>query len=147
MFVRLKLIHLQVWRHNKSTGFFSRSVGGGEKSWAKRYFIQLSTMHEVNALITDIKERLKRMQIEETVGEGKVIWSDVEKPFVLKVCMRIFIKRCIFWSIISFCCCLQFENIRCVCNLFSILTIKYFLNAYEKYKYNEAIYIFIYNFF
>jgi hypothetical protein len=70
-------------------GYFSRSVGG-ENSWAKRYFIQLKTMNEVAVLVQDITLRLRKLGIAATTGYSRVIWSDMEKPLVLKV--RIFLK-------------------------------------------------------
>ncbi|KAJ4435831.1 hypothetical protein ANN_18450 [Periplaneta americana] len=75
----------KVWYSNHQNGFFSRSAGGGEKTWARRYYIQLKTMREVNVLVQDLTQRLKKLGIETTTGYGRVIWSDLEKPLVLKV--------------------------------------------------------------
>ncbi|KAJ9575275.1 hypothetical protein L9F63_025775, partial [Diploptera punctata] len=75
----------RVWHSNRENGFFARSVGGGEKAWAQRYFIQIKTMKEVNVLVQDLTLRLKNMGIVTTRGYGRVIWSDLEKPLVLKV--------------------------------------------------------------
>jgi hypothetical protein len=44
-------------------------------------------MKEVNVLVQDLNLRLKRLGITPTAGYGRVIWSDLEKPLVLKVCM------------------------------------------------------------
>lgn len=76
----------QVWYSNHENGYFHRSVGG-EKSWGKRYFIQLKVMKEVDVLIQDLTLRLRRLGIAATTGYGRVIWSDLEKPLILKVCM------------------------------------------------------------
>lgn len=77
----------KVWHHHKMSGFFKRSAGGGDLSWAKRYFIQLSAMQEVDILVTDLKERLKQMDIEETVGPERVRWTETEHSLVLKIVM------------------------------------------------------------
>jgi hypothetical protein len=74
-------------------GYFSRSVGG-ENSWAKRYFIQLKTLKDVAVLVQDLTLRLSKLGIVATTGYGRVIWSDLEKPLVLKVC--IFLKMLLF---------------------------------------------------
>lgn len=74
----------RVWYSNHENGYFHRSVGG-EKSWGKRYFIQLKVMKEVDVLIRDLTLRLRRLGITATAGYGRVIWSDLEKPLVLKV--------------------------------------------------------------
>jgi hypothetical protein len=79
------LFFSQVWYSNHENGYFQRSVGG-EKSWGKRYFIQLRVMKEVDILIRDLTLRLRRLGITATAGYGRVIWSDLEKPLVLKVC-------------------------------------------------------------
>jgi len=38
-------------------------------------------------LVQDLTLRLKELGITSTAGYGRVIWSDLEKPLVLKVCM------------------------------------------------------------
>ncbi|XP_067013969.2 probable ATP-dependent RNA helicase spindle-E [Anabrus simplex] len=75
----------QVWRHHKLNGYFTRSTGKGEESWAKSSYIQIRVMREVAALVNDLKLRLKRLNIEESVGQGRVTWNDVQKPLVLKI--------------------------------------------------------------
>jgi len=74
----------RVWHSNHENGYFRRSVGG-EKSWGKRYFIQLKTMREVHILVEDLTLRLKRLGIAATAGHRRVVWSDSEKPLVLKI--------------------------------------------------------------
>jgi len=44
-------------------------------------------MQEVHVLVEDLTLRLKRLGIATTAGYRRVIWSDLEKPLVLKVCL------------------------------------------------------------
>ncbi|XP_050300294.1 probable ATP-dependent RNA helicase spindle-E [Anthonomus grandis grandis] len=58
-----------------------------ELQWCQRNLVSLKGLREWNLLITEIKERLNRLQLKETSGPGKVELSIVEKPTVLKVVM------------------------------------------------------------
>ncbi|XP_063226308.1 probable ATP-dependent RNA helicase spindle-E [Bacillus rossius redtenbacheri] len=75
----------QVWQNNIRQGYFERSVGGGEASWARRYFIQLNTMKDVHHLVNELTQRLGAVGIRTSVGEHRVKWTPAEKPFVMKV--------------------------------------------------------------
>ncbi|XP_012273782.1 probable ATP-dependent RNA helicase spindle-E [Orussus abietinus] len=72
-----------VWAHEKARGRLHTNAL--EKSWASRHFIQVKVLREVNALVQEITSRLKSLGICETVGVNKVVWDEVQKPFVLKI--------------------------------------------------------------
>lgn len=56
-----------------------------ELEWCQRNLVSLKGLKEWQLLVTEIQQRLDRMQIKETVGPGKVHLSNTEKPTVLKV--------------------------------------------------------------
>ncbi|CAK9813370.1 Probable ATP-dependent RNA helicase spindle-E [Anthophora quadrimaculata] len=56
-----------------------------EKKWASRNFVQLRVLREVKALVTELTARLEKLGIQESAGVNKVVWSEVERPFVLKL--------------------------------------------------------------
>ncbi|XP_071453953.1 probable ATP-dependent RNA helicase spindle-E [Hetaerina americana] len=75
----------KVWRNCQISGFFGQRAGDGEKGWAKRHFIQLKVMREVDILVTDLKERLKHLGIQVPVGEHHPVLEKEERPFIFKV--------------------------------------------------------------
>ncbi|KAK9299728.1 hypothetical protein QLX08_007354 [Tetragonisca angustula] len=56
-----------------------------EKNWASRNFVQIRVLREVKALITELTYRLRKLGIQESAGINKVVWSEEERPFVLKI--------------------------------------------------------------
>ncbi|PSN47186.1 putative ATP-dependent RNA helicase spindle-E [Blattella germanica] len=73
----------KVWYQNHTNGYFARSAGGGERQWAKSYFIQIRTMREVNILVQELTERLENIGISLPSGSGRVEWNDAEKPLMV----------------------------------------------------------------
>ncbi|XP_066262393.1 probable ATP-dependent RNA helicase spindle-E [Euwallacea similis] len=74
-----------VWqRLNRENAFASKSQ---ESDWCRRNLVNLKGLREWHLLVTEIKQRLEWMQIKDTVGPGKVVLSNIEKPTVLKVVM------------------------------------------------------------
>ncbi|CAD1468090.1 unnamed protein product [Heterotrigona itama] len=56
-----------------------------EKNWASRNFVQIRVLREVKALIIELTSRLEKLGIQESAGVNKVVWSEEERPFVLKI--------------------------------------------------------------
>lgn len=56
-----------------------------EKKWAMRNFVQIRVLREVKALVTELTLRLEKMGIRESAGVNKVVWSEQERPFILKI--------------------------------------------------------------
>ncbi|KOC61958.1 putative ATP-dependent RNA helicase spindle-E [Habropoda laboriosa] len=56
-----------------------------EKKWAIRNFVQLRVLREVKALVTELTARLEKLGIQESAGVNKVVWKEIERPFVLKL--------------------------------------------------------------
>lgn len=75
-----------VWRHNKEQGVFGPNAIR-EEAWARRYFLQMRALRETATLVRELKERLEKMGISETKGQGRFTWSQQEKPLILKIVM------------------------------------------------------------
>ena len=56
-----------------------------EKNWASRNFVQIKLLREVKALVIELTHRLEKLGIQESAGINKVVWSEEERPFVLKI--------------------------------------------------------------
>lgn len=74
----------QVWRREKTMGKFLCSRGT-EEAWAKRFYLQLSTLRDIARLEDEVRKRLKAFKIEQIVGQNSVKWKDTEKPLILKL--------------------------------------------------------------
>ncbi|XP_011864372.1 PREDICTED: probable ATP-dependent RNA helicase spindle-E [Vollenhovia emeryi] len=58
-----------------------------ERQWAQRNGFDTKALHELDVLVNEITERLKRMNIKESVGINKVIWQGADRDFVLQVAL------------------------------------------------------------
>ena len=56
-----------------------------ERKWAKRNFVQIKVLREVKALVTELTGRLEKLGVRESAGVSKVVWSEQERPFILKI--------------------------------------------------------------
>uniref|UniRef100_A0A646QES9 Probable ATP-dependent RNA helicase spindle-E n=1 Tax=Hemiscolopendra marginata TaxID=943146 RepID=A0A646QES9_9MYRI len=52
-----------VWRNHKRKNTFKRPNGITEKSWCKKYFLQLNRLREMELLVTELTRRLERLNI------------------------------------------------------------------------------------
>ncbi|XP_075222041.1 tudor domain containing 9 protein spindle E isoform X2 [Lycorma delicatula] len=75
----------QLWRFSKTSGKFDTSAGGGAKSWARRFFIQLNAMNEIARLQEEVTQRLKHFGIEESRGHNRVKWDKFTRPLIMKI--------------------------------------------------------------
>ncbi|KAH1007345.1 hypothetical protein HUJ04_004591 [Dendroctonus ponderosae] len=74
-----------VWQtKTRDNSFGSRN---SELEWCKRNLVNLKGLREWKLLVTEIHQRLERLQIRETAGPGKINLTRTEKPTVLKVIM------------------------------------------------------------
>lgn len=75
----------KVWEQNKRRNAFS--AGSGERGWLKQNYLSGRAMSEWKTLVREISERLQSFGIKEGVGQEKVVLTNLEAPFVLKVVM------------------------------------------------------------
>lgn len=73
----------KAWERKVQSGDFSES--GKNFLYANRYFVQLRSLTEMSNLIDELKHRIKHIGLVEPTGIHKIVWSEKEKPIVLKV--------------------------------------------------------------
>lgn len=73
----------RVWITEKANRRINNDAA--EKKWAWRHFVQIRVLREVKALVTELTMRLGKMGIQESAGVNKVVWKELERPFVLKI--------------------------------------------------------------
>ncbi|XP_076234970.1 tudor domain containing 9 protein spindle E [Calliopsis andreniformis] len=73
----------KVWISEKANRRITSDAA--EKKWAMRHFVQIRVLREVKALITELTGRLEKVGIRESAGVNKVVWSEQERPFILKI--------------------------------------------------------------
>lgn len=56
-----------------------------ERQWANKYCLDIDALHECYVQVNEIKNRLKRMNIEPSTGIDSIRWNDNEKAIILKV--------------------------------------------------------------
>ncbi|XP_014605704.1 PREDICTED: probable ATP-dependent RNA helicase spindle-E [Polistes canadensis] len=56
-----------------------------EKRWAKRQFVQIKVLREIEALVLEVTQTLETFNIVESVGINKVKWDDEIRPLILKI--------------------------------------------------------------
>ncbi|XP_058458626.1 probable ATP-dependent RNA helicase spindle-E [Malaya genurostris] len=61
--------------------------GGDMISWTRRMSLDLKCLMDMAELIREIKDRLKKIGLQETFGPNRVVWSSREKTVILKVIM------------------------------------------------------------
>ncbi|XP_014218536.1 probable ATP-dependent RNA helicase spindle-E isoform X2 [Copidosoma floridanum] len=74
----------RVWQHEITANRIKRKTRS-EQDWAKRNFIQIRVMHEVDYMVGELTQRLERLGIKETTGLKKLVIDDLDRSFVLKI--------------------------------------------------------------
>lgn len=74
----------QVWHNLRQQQHF-KTTRGGERGWAKEAYVQLRALNEMDDLVREMRRRLAREGIEDTMGNMKSSWNRAEKPFILKL--------------------------------------------------------------
>lgn len=74
----------KVWRNDKANGRIKSPHE--EKEWARRRSLRVRSLREIDALIFDIKLKLRAFGIEETMGPEKTTWESlhINRTFILK---------------------------------------------------------------
>ncbi|XP_050675302.1 probable ATP-dependent RNA helicase spindle-E [Leptidea sinapis] len=72
----------KVWNHLRQGQYFSQA-GNNEAQWARRFYVQLRALRELEDMLRELRIRLSREGIEAT--NRKSPWSKQELPIVLKV--------------------------------------------------------------
>ncbi|XP_015171720.1 PREDICTED: probable ATP-dependent RNA helicase spindle-E [Polistes dominula] len=73
----------KVWTREKANRRLnSRDI---EKRWAKRQFVQIKVLREIESLVLEVTKKLKDFNIVESVGINKVKWDDEIRPLILKI--------------------------------------------------------------
>lgn len=73
-----------VWYKEINFGHLKKK-SSNERSWAKRNFIQIKVLHEIDYLIHELTLRLERLGIKETSGPNKITMNDMDRFLILKV--------------------------------------------------------------
>ncbi|KAF7992726.1 hypothetical protein HCN44_005070 [Aphidius gifuensis] len=73
----------RIWRHKKSN--LQIKTNAEEIAWAKRNFLEVRVLREIDSLVHELTDRLDKLGIKESVGTNKVIWTEDKKYFVLKL--------------------------------------------------------------
>ena len=73
----------KVWQQEKA----ARRINSGlsEKNWARRHFIQIRILREIEHFANEVTMRLKNLGVVESVGENRVVYTETERAFVQKV--------------------------------------------------------------
>ncbi|CAK1553904.1 unnamed protein product [Leptosia nina] len=72
----------KVWNHLRQQQYFKQS-GNSEAQWARRFYVQVRAMRELDDMVRELRARLSREGIESLKGNSP--WSKQEIPIVLKV--------------------------------------------------------------
>ncbi|KAI4485731.1 hypothetical protein M0802_012565 [Mischocyttarus mexicanus] len=73
----------KVWTREKANRRLNNN--DVEKRWAKRQFVQIKTLREIEALVFEVTKQLEKFNIVESVGVNKVKWDDKIRPLILKI--------------------------------------------------------------
>lgn len=73
----------KTWERKIQSGDFIEP--GSRILYANRYLVQLRSLKEMSHLIDELKQRIKHFGLVEPTGTHKIVWSEKEKPIVLKV--------------------------------------------------------------
>lgn len=73
----------RVWNRNKRTNAFVNYRG--EQEWARKNFLSVRNLKEWSLLINEIKARLTKLGIVDTVGPDRVILNQSETSLFMKV--------------------------------------------------------------
>ncbi|XP_028166135.1 probable ATP-dependent RNA helicase spindle-E [Ostrinia furnacalis] len=72
----------KVWNHLRQQQYF-RQQGNNEAQWARRFYVQLRALRDLDDLVRELRLRLSRAGIEPFKGHSP--WDKHELPVVLKV--------------------------------------------------------------
>ena len=73
------------WQNEREKGTLRKYED--EQKWCNRYGLDRKNLHEMRLLIFKIQSRLKEMNIEPLTGNKSIIWSEKEKPLIIKMCL------------------------------------------------------------
>jgi ATP-dependent RNA helicase TDRD9 len=73
-----------VWRKEILSNRLKKK-SSSERVWAKRNFIEIKVMHEVDYLVNELTNRLESLGIKETIGPWKIVHDEIERSFLLKI--------------------------------------------------------------
>lgn len=74
------------WNTRHEQGQF-RTDPKSEKSWCDRFQLEIKNLHDMKELIREIENRLEGFNMRETVGVNRVLWTEKEKPIIIKFCI------------------------------------------------------------
>ena len=75
----------KTWKTRFDQGLFRDQKT--EAQWCNRFLLEMRHLHDMNELIVEIKRRLEQFDLTESSGVYRVMWSDKEKPIILKICL------------------------------------------------------------
>lgn len=58
-----------------------------EQRWCNKYGLDCKNLNEMRLLIFKIQNRLNEMEIEPLIGKKAIIWTEMEKPLIIKLCI------------------------------------------------------------
>lgn len=58
-----------------------------ERGWTDRFHLEIRNLYEMKELVKEIVTRLEKLNIKESSGVDRVIWTDREKPIIIKMCI------------------------------------------------------------
>ncbi|XP_061384451.1 probable ATP-dependent RNA helicase spindle-E [Danaus plexippus] len=70
----------KVWNHLRQQKYFKQQ-GTNEVQWARRFYVQVRALRELDDMVKEIRARLSR----EGIQQGTAPWNKQELPLVLKV--------------------------------------------------------------
>lgn len=85
-----------MWSHLRQQKYFKQQ-GTSEVQWARRFFVQVRALREVDDLSRELRSRLAREGIDP--AQPKSPWGQHELPLVLKVCLLFYLKSIRFGGI------------------------------------------------
>ncbi|XP_072748336.1 probable ATP-dependent RNA helicase spindle-E isoform X2 [Anoplolepis gracilipes] len=75
----------KVWRNDKANRRITNPQE--EKEWAKRNSLRVKSLREIDAFIAEIRMKLRRFGIKETMGNSKITWESlrIDRTFIIKI--------------------------------------------------------------
>ncbi|XP_052744057.1 probable ATP-dependent RNA helicase spindle-E isoform X2 [Bicyclus anynana] len=73
----------KVWDHLRKQNHFKQPAGTNEAQWARRFYVQIRALRELNDLVRELRMRLSREGIDPKKGTSP--WSKAEHSLALKV--------------------------------------------------------------
>lgn len=93
------LFSLKVWTHLRQQQYF-RQQHGNEVQWARRFYVQIRSLKELDDLVRELKLRLSREGIDSSKESSP--WDKNELALVLKVAIYVILQflYCVFFKLI-----------------------------------------------